>query len=117
MSNNYRRRESTFDLMLNRFMVNGVKIDSARGGSVSPAQIRAARALLNLEQETLAESAGVSRQTLISIEAAARDQLDPRRQKSMEKIKLALEANYGIEFLGEAGTKGEGVRLKFKAKR
>jgi DNA-binding XRE family transcriptional regulator len=104
-------------MMSHRFIVNDVKNDSAQSGSISSAQIRAARALLNLEQETLAESAHVSRQTLISVEAAARDQLDPRRQKSMEKIKRALEENYGIEFLSEAGTKGEGVRLKYKAKR
>jgi DNA-binding XRE family transcriptional regulator len=104
-------------MRLNRFIVNGVKNDSAPSGSISSAQIRAARALLNLEQETLAECADVSRQTLISIEAAARDKLDPRRQRSMEKIKRALEANYCIEFLSAAGTKGEGVRLKLKAKR
>jgi DNA-binding XRE family transcriptional regulator len=94
-----------------------VKNDSTQSGLVSSAQIRAARALLDLEQETLAEAANVSRQTLISIEASARDQLDPRRQKSMEKIKLTLESSYGIEFLSEGGIKGEGVRLRFKAKR
>jgi hypothetical protein len=42
-----------FDMMLNRFIVNGVRNDSAPSGSISSAQIRAARALLNLEQETL----------------------------------------------------------------
>jgi DNA-binding XRE family transcriptional regulator len=94
-----------------------VENDSAQSGLVSPAQIRAARALLDLEQETLAEEANVSRQTLISIEAATRDQFDPRRQKSMDKIKLALETIHGIEFLSEESIKGEGVRLRFRVKR
>jgi DNA-binding XRE family transcriptional regulator len=73
--------------------------------------------VVELEQETLAQDADVSRQTVISIEADARDQSDPRRQKSMEKIKLALEEIHGTEFLSEAEIRGEGVRLKFRVKR
>jgi DNA-binding XRE family transcriptional regulator len=92
-----------------------VKDDSLKIAIISPAQIRAARALLNIEQATLAKDAGISRQTLISIEAESRDQADPRRRKKMDAIKIALEELHGIDFLSD-GSKGEGVRLKVPRK-
>ncbi len=89
-----------------------MEIDSPKTAVISPAQIRAARALLGLEQAELASSAGVSRQTLITIEAGSREQKDPRRKKKLEAIRCALDEKYGVEFLSAEGSKGEGVRLK-----
>ncbi|MCA1971542.1 MAG: helix-turn-helix domain-containing protein [Caenispirillum sp.] len=75
-------------------------------------QMRAARALLGLDQKTLADLAGLSVQTIQRMEASSgnvRGVVD-----SLAKVVAALEFA-GVELLGEGSTStagGRGVRLK-----
>ena len=71
-------------------------------------QIRAARALLNLSQADLAETASVHVATIRRIEAAAQIR---GAAETMWKIQSALE-KAGVEFIPADDTKGPGVRLK-----
>jgi DNA-binding XRE family transcriptional regulator len=73
---------------------------------LTPAQSRAARALLEMNQATLAQNAGLGLSTVVDFE---RD----RRQVSEEAIlaiKAALE-RAGVIFIDGIGA-GEGVRLR-----
>jgi predicted transcriptional regulator len=76
------------------------------------AQLRAARALLGIDQKTLAEQAGVSLPTVQRMEASpgtVRGVVD-----SLTKIVEALD-RAGVELIGEnavSGGGGRGVRLK-----
>ncbi len=75
-------------------------------------QIRAARAMLGMDQKTLAERAGLSLPTIQRMEASEgqiRGVVD-----SMVKVVNALEAE-GIELIGEGATSsggGRGVRFR-----
>ncbi len=69
---------------------------------ISPAQCRAARALLNWTQETLARKVGVALKTVRDFETGRRKPLQIVRSS----IKQALE-QAGIEFLDS-----DGLRLK-----
>lgn len=73
---------------------------------MTPAQCRAARALLNIEQAELALASGVARSTLADFEREARQP----RQTSLEAIKRELQAK-GIQFIEPNGG-GAGVRLR-----
>lgn len=75
------------------------------------AQIRAARALLNMKQRELAQKANISIATLNNIERGA--QLDPK-VSTMKAIQVALEKE-GIEFFSDAfGSVGVSVKpIKF----
>jgi len=75
---------------------------------IGPAQIRAARALLDINQTKLSEWASISVATLKRIESASeiRGAAD-----TLWKIQQALEAA-GIEFIPEEAGRGPGVRLK-----
>ncbi|HSL80384.1 MAG TPA: helix-turn-helix transcriptional regulator [Pseudolabrys sp.] len=79
---------------------------------ITAAQMRAARALLGLDQRALAERAGLSLPTIQRMEASGglvRGNVD-----SLMKLVDALAAN-GIELIGEGATSskgGRGVRLK-----
>jgi predicted transcriptional regulator len=76
------------------------------------AQLRAARALLGIDQKTLADQAGVSLPTVQRMEASpgiVRGVVD-----SLTKIVEALD-RAGVELIGEgaaSGGGGRGVRLK-----
>jgi len=72
---------------------------------ISAPQCRAARALLGWSQTTLAEAAGVGRQTVVDFERGART---PYAQ-NLAAIRNALERG-GVEFIPENGG-GAGVRL------
>src|SRR5665213_3289576 len=79
---------------------------------ISGAQIRAARALLRIDQRELAKLAGVSLPTIQRMETSA----GPIRGvvESLTKFAKALDSA-GIEFLGEnapSAGKGRGARLK-----
>ena len=82
---------------------------------ITAAQIRAARALLGMDQRTLAEAAGLSLPTIQRMEASdgqVRGNID-----SVVKVVEALE-RAGVELIGEGGMSGDGgrgVRLKTKA--
>ncbi|MCT8328066.1 helix-turn-helix domain-containing protein [Albidovulum sediminis] len=82
---------------------------------ITSAQMRAARALLGLDQKTLAELSGVSVPTIQRMEASAgtvRGVVD-----SLTKVVEALEGA-GVELIGDGATSlsgGRGVRLKSPA--
>lgn len=79
---------------------------------ISAAQLRAARALLGIDQRTLAEAAQLSLPTIQRMEASSgviRGNVD-----SLVKLINALETA-GIELIGEnavSGGGGRGVRLR-----
>lgn len=73
---------------------------------MTPAQCRAARALLRLHQAELAKVAGVAASTLIDFEAETRTP----RGSTIDALRRALEAA-GVVFIGENGG-GAGVRLR-----
>lgn len=77
---------------------------------MTPAQIRAARALLGWKQTDLATAAGVSEISVKNIERGATD----ARGSTLGKIQAAFEAA-GVEIIPKDGasiTGGPGVRLK-----
>jgi hypothetical protein len=75
---------------------------------IGPAQIRAARGLLDVNQTKLSEWASISVATLKRIEGSSeiRGAAD-----TLWKIQQALESA-GVEFIPEEAGRGPGVRLK-----
>jgi len=73
---------------------------------ITPAQIRAARALIGWKQTELAAAAGLSEMSVKNIE---RGSTDPR-VSTLEAIRQALEAA-GVIFIPSNGN-GPGVRLR-----
>lgn len=73
---------------------------------MTPAQCRAARALVGKEQGEIADAAGVARATLIDFEKGQR----VPRAGTVAAIRAALEAA-GVVFLPENGN-GPGVALR-----
>jgi transcriptional regulator with XRE-family HTH domain len=79
---------------------------------ITAAQLRAARALLGLDQRRLAELAGLSVPTIQRMEAS--DGVIRGNVDSLTKLVTALDAA-GIELIGQDGASmsgGRGVRLK-----
>lgn len=79
---------------------------------ITAAQIRAARALLGLDQRSLAEAAGLSLPTIQRMEASGGQVRG--NVESLVKVVDALE-RAGIELIGEGAQStggGRGVRLK-----
>ena len=79
---------------------------------ITAAQMRAARALLGIDQRELAERANLSLPTIQRMEAS--DGVVRGNVDSLMKLVGALAAN-GIELIGEGATSskgGRGVRLK-----
>ena len=74
--------------------------------SLTPAQCRAARGLLNWSQPRLAEAVGIARETITHFERGAR----VPHASNLADIRAALEAG-GVEFIDENGG-GAGVRLR-----
>lgn len=73
---------------------------------MTPAQCRAARALIGLSQDDLAKAAGVAKRTIASFEAEGRQPYS----RTIEALCAALEAA-GVVFLPENGN-GPGVALR-----
>lgn len=73
---------------------------------VSPAQCRAARALIGWSQGQLAEASSVAKATIANFEAGKREPY----ARTLEDLRRALEAA-GVEFIPENGG-GPGVRLR-----
>lgn len=71
-----------------------------------PNLLRAARLLLGLSQDELAETAHISKRSLSRLEAGEHDVA----LSTIEVTRLALEAQ-GIVFLGETETSGPGLRV------
>ena len=79
---------------------------------ITGAQMRAARALLGIDQRELAQRSGLSLPTIQRMEAS--DGVVRGNVDSLMKLVAALAAN-GIELIGEGATSsagGRGVRLK-----
>ena len=79
---------------------------------ITAAQIRAARALLGLDQRRLAEAAGLSLPTIQRMEGSAGQVRG--NVESLVKVVEALE-KAGIELIGEGASSaggGRGVRLR-----
>lgn len=79
---------------------------------ITAAQIRAARALVSMDQRKLADHAGLSLPTIQRMEAS--DGVVRGNVDSLMKLMAALDAA-GIEFLAEGAASpggGRGVRLK-----
>ena len=80
---------------------------------ISAAQLRAARALLGIDQRALASLAGVSLPTIQRMEAS-RDEHVRGVVSTLAKIVAALDAA-GVELIGNeqpSQGRGRGVRLK-----
>jgi transcriptional regulator with XRE-family HTH domain len=79
---------------------------------ITAAQLRAARALLGIDQRTLAETAGLSLPTVQRMEAS--EGVIRGNVESLMKLIAALDAA-GVELIGEGAASakgGRGVRLK-----
>ena len=79
---------------------------------ITAAQLRAARALIGMDQRQLAEKSGLSLPTIQRMEAS--DGVIRGNVDSLMKLVAALDAA-GIELIGEGMTSsdgGRGVRLK-----
>ncbi|RTL97430.1 XRE family transcriptional regulator [Ancylobacter aquaticus] len=74
--------------------------------SLTSAQCRAARALIDWSREQLAASAGVAVRTISDFEAGRREPINA----TMAAMRSALEVA-GVEFIAENGG-GAGVRLR-----
>ena len=75
---------------------------------IDAAQIRAARALLDISQAQLSALASVSATTVKRLEAASEIR---GAAETVWKLQTALEKSV-VEFIGADETKGPGVRLK-----
>jgi transcriptional regulator with XRE-family HTH domain len=86
----------------------------------SPAQCRAARALLSWTQAELAERSGVARKTIADFELAQRTLHFRTRRDITEALETAgIEFTFGDEVegtAGKAGRFGDGLRFKKAAK-
>jgi transcriptional regulator with XRE-family HTH domain len=79
---------------------------------ISGAQLRAARALLGIDQRKLAAMSGLSLPTIQRMEAS--DGVIRGNVDSLMKLVAALDAA-GIELIGEnAGSNGRGRGIRFK---
>jgi len=79
---------------------------------ITPAQLRAARAMLGIDQRELAQRCGLSVPTIQRMEAS--DGVVRGNVDSLMRLVGALDAA-GIDLIGEgavSGTGGRGVRLK-----
>ena len=74
--------------------------------SMTPAQCRAARAMIGLSQDDLVAASGVAKATVAAFELGQRKPYE----STLGKLRAALEAA-GVEFLPENGG-GAGVRLR-----
>ena len=73
---------------------------------MTPSQCCAARALVAMSQDRLAEASGVAKRTIASFEKEGRHPYE----RTIASLQKALE-NAGVEFIAENGG-GPGVRLK-----
>ncbi len=73
--------------------------------------IRAARALINLEQIELAATVGVDRRTINRVENEGATE-NPRRQQICARIRDALEKDFDVKFVYANSSTGEGVVMK-----
>ena len=85
-------------------------LGSSRNGApklMTPSQCRAGRALLGLQSEKLAKSAGLRASTVEDFEAGERS----ISNDAVERMRVALEGA-GVAFVPSDSNGGEGVRLR-----
>ena len=75
--------------------------------TLSPAQCRAARGLLDWSQEQLAQASGLSRSTVRDFESGRHE---PHRGSLI--LLLQTLAEHGVELVAAANGAGEGVRFR-----
>jgi DNA-binding XRE family transcriptional regulator len=90
--------------------MRGTVLDSERIPTAR--MIRAARGLLNLDQVKLAKLVGVTRRTIIRLEADEGLPINPRRIEVVAAIRDTLEKDHGIRFVYADKATGEGVVMK-----
>jgi predicted transcriptional regulator len=97
--------------MLSRFTSG--KVAPTQPSMLTPAQLRAARALVGWSRDTLAEKSGTSAPTIQAFEALGSDP----KLSTLNKWYRALEGA-GVEFIDEDqdGERGPGVRLRHGSK-
>ena len=78
-----------------------------QAGMLTPAQLRAARALLGWSRDTLADKSGTAAETVQGFESRGSDP----KLSTLNKWFRVLEAA-GVEFIDESGEHGPGVRLQ-----
>lgn len=71
--------------------------------------IRRARQLAGINQARLASLAGITRKTVVAVEASLPERPDARRRAVLEKIRWVFEEGFELEFAFEDG---ETVRKK-----
>ena len=74
--------------------------------------IKAARALIGLEQSHLAVLAGVSKKTIAVVESSLPSIVDARRRAVLEKIRHRLETEFDLEFIFADESTGAGLRIR-----
>jgi transcriptional regulator with XRE-family HTH domain len=79
---------------------------------LTPSLIKAARALIKVDQAGLADLTGISRKTISLIEIAKNEPTDPRRRKMLAELQRTMEDELGLEFIFASDSAGEGVRLR-----
>jgi DNA-binding XRE family transcriptional regulator len=78
--------------------------------TITPSQVRAARALVDWNQGDLARAANVSRQTVNDFETGKRLPIPNNMQAIVQALEFA-----GLTFIEEGDSAGAGVRLSFPA--
>jgi transcriptional regulator with XRE-family HTH domain len=104
---------TSFSLLKTSFMIARIWIDRM----ITSFQMKAARALLGIDQKTLAEMAGLSLPTIQRMEGSVGTVRGV--VESLTKVVEAL-SRAGVELIGEHGRSedgGRGVRLKEPGKR
>jgi DNA-binding XRE family transcriptional regulator len=65
---------------------------------LSPRMIKQARKIVRIDQSGLASQAGISRKTVVAVEAALPAKVDARRRLVLERIRRVFEQEFGLEF-------------------
>jgi transcriptional regulator with XRE-family HTH domain len=84
----------------------------ARDEVLTATLIKAARALLGMDQAAFAKAVGISRKTLSWIEISDTRKLDPRRRETLRRIREVMEDSLGFQFVFATETRGEGIFLR-----
>lgn len=92
--------------------IPSARTDCAMAEILTPSLIRAARALLRMDQVGLAASSGISRKTISLIEADDTPPDHPKRLQILRNLRRHLEEQCGVEFTFASQRCGEGVQLK-----
>ena len=74
--------------------------------------IRRARELAGINQARLASLAGITRKTVVAVEASLPEKPDARRRAVLEKIRRVFEQGFELEFTFDGRSEIDGVRKK-----